>query len=474
MATRGRKRRLTTRSTPFRRTANSTSKNSDEEDSVTNKARRRYRGVIPDSRRGVIPRSGSMERQIKYITEVTGVTVPQGLTRVQYGKIYRSNLHRAREGTDRDVTTRSTQPESERQEEVNTAVNSTPIYELGLLVQQVQRLQETVDKLASSTTQIRQPGQEGDFEPTRRGNENFTLFSPTDASLTSHASGQYHDGTPTYKEIDIVSPALQRNIWEGKDINLALLLIPDEISTASQTVVINNQDVQLRSPVDRRLQNPISIQSFIVAFGKYKDIMCQKWDRREELDLYQRHIITMYAQYQGTLFYQYHKRFSARSAAMLQQLNERVRWDVIDENIYRAVFTGRRLHTCQLCHDSSHLTEYCSLATTSSYQHSSQGVENRPTQTRGIDNLELFSTNPDKGADRYGRSIVLHQGIPLCNNFNTDRCIHISCRFKHMCSACKKPHPAYKCWYNEANQVNRPTRSEKPTEDGTARKKSKY
>ena len=52
-------------------------------------------------------------------------------------------------------------------------------------------------------------------------------------------------------------------------------------------------------------------------FSKYKNIVCEALpNRRVELDQYERVIVEMGTQFGGTRFYDYHKAFLAKAAAL--------------------------------------------------------------------------------------------------------------------------------------------------------------
>ncbi|KAL2102236.1 hypothetical protein ACEWY4_001404 [Coilia grayii] len=66
---------------------------------------------------------------------------------------------------------------------------------------------------------------------------------------------------------------------------------------------------------DSRLQRNISFGEFVIAFGVYRDILCQAYpERREEMDSYLATMANFSQCYGGTLFYEYHLSFSAKSA----------------------------------------------------------------------------------------------------------------------------------------------------------------
>ena len=128
----------------------------------------------------------------------------------------------------------------------------------------------------------------------------------------------------SFTNIDIVSPSLQRQIIEGKDVNLASLLIPNYECPKSHTAIADNIEVNLPGKPDIRLNRALSIQEFIKAFGKFKRIMSAAYpDRRTELDVYGEDIIDI-SNFYGQVFYDYHKMFSAKSATLLREHHVKV------------------------------------------------------------------------------------------------------------------------------------------------------
>ena len=128
----------------------------------------------------------------------------------------------------------------------------------------------------------------------------------------------------SFTNIDIVSPSLQCQIIEGKDVNLASLLIPNYECPKSLTAIADNIEVNIPGKPDIRLNRALSIQEFIKAFGKFKRIMSAAYpDRRTELDVYGEDIIDI-SNFYGQVFYDYHKMFSAKSATLLREHHVKV------------------------------------------------------------------------------------------------------------------------------------------------------
>lgn len=76
-------------------------------------------------------------------------------------------------------------------------------------------------------------------------------------------------GTPASQlsEVDLVSPDIRADIIAGKDVNLNVLLIPN-YTTPSHKKIREN---------DERLVRNLTLDEFIIAFGRYKRIMCNAY-----------------------------------------------------------------------------------------------------------------------------------------------------------------------------------------------------
>lgn len=223
------------------------------------------------------------------------------------------------------------------------------------------------------------------------------------------------------------SHQIRASIVEGKDVNLASLLI---LSPASERQMVDCGDVAvfLRTS-DSRLQRNLSFPEFVSAFGIYRDILCQTFpDRREELDTYLAMMADFYQRYGGTLFYEYHKSFSAKSASFVSLFNSRLDWSIIDTELLVRHFGGQKTLTCVICSSHGHSASLCPKTL------ASQG----PVAVHGAD-----SVSP--AYDIRGRPIIHFNNTRLCNNFNESVCTYSKCIFSHICSFCKEPHPKYVC-----------------------------
>ena len=174
------------------------------------------------------------------------------------------------------------------------------------------------------------------------------------------------------------SPQIRRDIISGKDINLAALLIPGyrgELEN-NRHLVQGDEVIALRPLSDSRLQKSITLPEFIMAFAVFKNVMTEAYPiRRPELDAYERDIIEMAQRYPGLVFYEYHRAFSARAAALLQNFNQKINWAIRDTKLYASIFSGMKGNVCAICTSMMHSTEFCHQVNTTKSKQSYQGWE---------------------------------------------------------------------------------------------------
>ena len=248
------------------------------------------------------------------------------------------------------------------------------------------------------------------------------------------------DGVPmsNLPQIEIISPAIRKDIIAGKDINLACLLMPGyKPDDSSRHMIMGNQAIPLKPLSDSRLNRNLTISEFALAFSIYKNVMCEAFpNRRYELDQYERCIVEMSSRFGGTAFYEYHKMFSAKAASYLLNYNVKVNWAYRDEYLFNSVFAGHKSIVCSLCSSQFHTTNFCP-----------DSINNQSTtpQFKSVRSTVPQSKSNDPHTDRQGRRRVIHQGKEICNNFNTSMCPRNPCDFLHVCLSCKKGHPQMNC-----------------------------
>jgi hypothetical protein len=247
-------------------------------------------------------------------------------------------------------------------------------------------------------------------------------------------------------QIDIVSAKMRQQILCGKDINLALLLLPGFVPTASDDEKVK------KAP---RVANELTFPEFVTAFGVYKRVMCGVYHgRREELDRYESIISRIYMIYGQRAFNEYHRQFSAKSWAFIEQCNVKLDWGSRDRDIYDSITSGRRPNMCGNCQSIEHPTHRCELR--------------QPLLT------------PRDQQDRRGRAVAFNGDKPICNNFNNNGCTYKTCYRAHVCHGCLGNHPIKDCperaaaqgRYKQSTTPPRPVPAAAPTRRAHAPPKS--
>lgn len=230
---------------------------------------------------------------------------------------------------------------------------------------------------------------------------------------------------------DIVSSQIRKQILDGKDVNLASLLAQQVETDPSRARPSEKSE---KSIVDHRLHRDISLTEFITAFGKFKRVMCERFpDRREELDLYEAHIVEISNTY-GQCFYNYHKLFSAKAANALYASGQLVDWSSKDRDILLMVMGGTRAKSCDHCKSPLHQTQDCILMMNGDRRNPPQSFYTFGGKTTGPGAVP--SQTPSTVIDRRGRQREFFQGSQICNDFNDRHCFRANCQFKHICKSC--------------------------------------
>ncbi|CAG2245618.1 TMC [Mytilus edulis] len=225
-----------------------------------------------------------------------------------------------------------------------------------------------------------------------------------------------------YSNVDIISPSIQKQIIDGKDVNLASLLIPNYETPQIHSVAANGLELNISGKPDPRLNRKLTIQEFIKAFGKFKRVMSSVYpDRRAELDAYEDEIIDI-SNFYGDRFYDYHKLFSAKSAALLRERRIKVDWSKRDRDLLSLIVAGGNVNVCKICNLVDHTTAFCPMQTSMTYQDYPDKV------SRQVDTT-----------DKLGRKKIYHSGREVCNNFNTKLISHPDKKFvNYLCNGLEK------------------------------------
>jgi hypothetical protein len=241
----------------------------------------------------------------------------------------------------------------------------------------------------------------------------YTSSSPRMAVPTQRTFGTAPADLP---HVDLVSQSLRRQILDGKDVNLASLLIP-YYEVPQQLPFPGMEDIKPKE--DIRLKRSLSIAEFITAFGKYKRIMCLRYDRQTELDRFETYVVNLHNTY-GSRFYEYVKLFSLKSSIYLATQGIKLDWSQPDPYLKDVVTAGAKANYCNLCGEVSHEVQFCHLYTEESVK--------TPSTPRKQNTSE----------DRHGRNRAYHNGRELCNNFNgPGGCTRQTCIYLHECKTCK-------------------------------------
>ena len=243
--------------------------------------------------------------------------------------------------------------------------------------------------------------------------------------------------------VETISPKLRQNIIQGRDINLASLLIPYYTGPCNE-----EQDEAFTTPCgaikqpDSRLNRVLTLGEFVQAFSIYKNIMCSTYpQRREELDRYERDIIEMATRYPGSGFYEYHRQFSLRAASHLRFNNTAVNWAIRDNTLFCNIFANSRPNICNICYSTLHSTGFCPK------QNGQMNFKGRP--------MSPNIPSPQSNIDIRGRNRIFHRGQEICNNYYGDRgCFSKRCNYIHVCLDCKGEHSRAVCQKNGAYTPN--------------------
>lgn len=167
---------------------------------------------------------------------------------------------------------------------------------------------------------------------------------------------------------------MRTGIIQGKDINLATFLLS---SPAKDRQMVDCGDVAVFLKIsDPRLQRNLSFSVFVIAFRIYRDILCQAFPyRREKLHLYLALMADFNLRYGGTLFYGYHRGFSAKSASFITLFHSRLDWPLLDTELLVRHFGGQKAFTCTVCSSHCHSASVCFWAERSKEPTAVHGAE---------------------------------------------------------------------------------------------------
>ena len=118
-------------------------------------------------------------------------------------------------------------------------------------------------------------------------------------------------------------------------------------------------------------------------------------------------------------------------------------WARVDPSIYTQCFTGMAIGAegwCKICQSIEHSSESCPLAPKQMEHTAMGGPQSRTSTFRKRVGQTLTAGPPKRTAFATPQDYCIKY-----NRFNGDCKFGTACRFPHICSACKGPHPVLKC-----------------------------
>ena len=313
----------------------------------------------------------------------------------------------------------------------NESAIATLCAEVKKLQQTVQLQGETIKSLVEKT--VTNNTIASNVQESAVNNSN-TVVS-TDNTIQPGSSGLQSSmpqriSTSMFPHIQTVSPAIRKQIIEGKYINLASLLQPSDNNQDYKTINENDGSVILVKNKDPRLQRNLQLNEFIEAFNIYKNVVCElEPSRRVEMDMYAQDIINMATKFKGPVFYEYHKEFAKKAAAIKFSHGLTVDWSIRDEKLYSTISSGQAVIVCETCGSSVHSAHACPH---SSYlpNQSLNRTWRAPSQTSQQRSAPMVNREPK--TDIKGRPVLFYRGKEVCNNFLAGNCFRQRCALAHV------------------------------------------
>ncbi len=253
----------------------------------------------------------------------------------------------------------------------------------------------------------------------------------------------------------------------GKDVNLAMLLLPlherQTASTVNGNIQIGDDTFTLKAKRDSRLNMNLSIGDFVKAFTIYKNVVVEaNPGRRAELDAYLSNMVRMSSQFPGFIYYHYHREFSARAADLWINHRIAIDWSEIDPRIASRHTAGCKANACSLCQSHDHSTDFCAnladrrptYAARQQTTFKQQGATHSAASSSGVSSFRGSSNASSNGggADSSSSSNTssLHSNAAgICWRFNNSQGCKFGpadCRFVHKCFICKdQSHGRFQC-----------------------------
>ncbi|CAC5422094.1 unnamed protein product [Mytilus coruscus] len=225
--------------------------------------------------------------------------------------------------------------------EVNNIISKNTIRELSANVKSLTETVKSQGEILKTVVDLQKNAARSDLSCTSNQNQSSSQIIETQGN-----SDSMKVSAGMFPHIQTVSQTQRQNIKEGKKIKA-------------------DGSILLLKPKDHRLQRDLSIHEYIEAFNIFKNIVCEFGDRRVELDMFLQDIIEMATKFKGDIFYEHHKAFAKKVAAIKFTKGLTVDWSIRDEKLDSSVCLGRAINTCGVCGSSLHSSEMCYLSDTS-------------------------------------------------------------------------------------------------------------
>ena len=100
-------------------------------------------------------------------------------------------------------------------------------------------------------------------------------------------------------------------------------------------------------------------------FSSFRNVICEKEpERRKEVYTYAGMIDSIFIQYGGTHFYDYHVALARKAEQYFHLIGTK-----LDSSLYMQTFAGLKSATCDLCSCASHNSKFCPISNSSNRFH---------------------------------------------------------------------------------------------------------
>ena len=264
--------------------------------------------------------------------------------------------------------------------------------------------------------------------------------------MLRHHKAVYPEDLP---EMDCVPPYVKKQILEGKDVNLAILLSSKCDLPQQHTMQYGGFILELNTTKDVILEHNFSLEEFNRTFRKYRSIMCKAYPHtKSELERYEADINEI-AHIYGPCFYTYYTLLYAKAAAAITEHNILINLSKVDDKLLNLVTHNVQSRVCNLCGNVDHSSKFCDRA--------KHGMPDAAPSSR-TSNFLLGARSTDKR----GRPVTTVNGQEVCNNLNYNVCFRKDCKLLHVCIQCSsKTHGIKLCQSSRAGTQTHTTMPKK-------------